>query len=161
MMRGRLRVILLLLVMLMLLPVIAGCSDDQPAVEQPAVLKVLDTDERSFYGMYGDYMSALYPNTTIKVITSKAISDYSLPFKELVKGYRDLIQQEQPDLIIIRNNQMYRALADQGLLTDLSPYINEAGLDDNHIHPGVFEIMQQNRDGQLYGMSPSFDALQL
>ncbi|MWC30301.1 ABC transporter substrate-binding protein [Paenibacillus sp. MMS18-CY102] len=150
-----------LLTAILLLPTLAGCSDEPTVKERPEVLKVLDTDAMNFNMLYGDYINALYPDTTIKLITSKAISDYSLPFKERIKGYIDLVQREQPDLIIIRNNQTYRALADQGLLADLSPYMNKAGLNDGHIHPGVLEIMKQNKDGQLYGIAPAFDALQL
>jgi multiple sugar transport system substrate-binding protein len=147
--------------LLSLLLVLAGCSDGAEQVKEPDVLKVADWDEMNFYSMYGDYLNAVYPNTRIEFISAKDASDYKVTAAERTKRWKKLIEQEQPDLIVIRDDMTYRELADAGLLTDLSPYMQSSGITDEQIHPGVLELMKQNRDGLPYGMSTIFTASKL
>ncbi|GFN29921.1 extracellular solute-binding protein [Paenibacillus xylaniclasticus] len=140
---------------------LAGCADEPNALEQPAILKVADTDEVNFYRMYGDYMSAAFPDTTIEFISTEQASDYRLSVSERNKRWIELVRKEQPDLIVLRDDETYRALADEGLLADLSPYMQGSRIMEEQLHPGVIELMKQNRDGQVYGLAPTFSALQL
>jgi len=143
-----------------LLLVLSGCSDGEEQVKQPDILKVADIDEMNFYSMYGDYLNAVYPNTRIEFISAKAASDWNASFEEREKRWKRLIESEQPDLIVMREDEIYQALADEGLLTDLSPYMQSSDLSEQ-IHPGVLELMKQNRDSLPYGMATLFTASKL
>lgn len=147
-------------VLLLLLIVLGGCSDGEEPVKQPDVLKVADIDEMNFYSMYGDYLNAVYPDTRIQFISAKEASDYQAPFEERAKRWKQLVESEQPDLIVMRDDEIYQSLADEGLLTDLSPYMQSAGITEQ-IHPGVLELMKQNHDGLPYGMASVFSASRL
>ncbi|PWV97279.1 multiple sugar transport system substrate-binding protein [Paenibacillus cellulosilyticus] len=146
--------------LLLLLLVLAGCSDGQEQAKEPDVLKVADIDENNFYSMYGDYLNAAYPNTRIEFISAKDASDWKVSFEERAKRWKQLVQIEQPDLIVLRDDEIYQSLADEGLLTDLSPYMQSSGITEQ-IHPGVLELMKQNRDGLPYGMATIFTATKL
>jgi len=143
-----------------LLLVLSGCSDGEEQVKQPDILKVADIDEMNFYSMYGDYLNAVYPNTRIEFISAKAASDWNASFEEREKRWKRLIESEQPELIVMREDEIYQALADEGLLTDLSSFMQSSDLSEQ-IHPGVLELMKQNRDSLPYGMATLFTASKL
>ncbi|MBD3921611.1 carbohydrate ABC transporter substrate-binding protein [Paenibacillus sp. PR3] len=151
----------LLVLMLIAMLVMVGCSDEQEPVKQPDELKVADWDENNFNILYGDYLNSFYPNTSIQFISTGTASDYQVSTEEQTRRWKQLLEQEQPDLVVIRDNSTYRFLADAGLLTDLSPYMQSSGITDEQIHPGVLELMKQNRDGLPYGMATGFLASML
>lgn len=146
--------------LLMLMLVLAGCSEGQEQAKEPDVLKVADIDEMNFYNMYGDYLNAVYPNTRIQFISAKSASDWNASFEVRAKRWKQLVETEQPDLIVMRDDEIYQALADEGLLTDLSPYMQSSGVTEQ-IHPGVLELMKQNRDGMPYAMATVFSTSKL
>jgi len=148
--------------MLLTLLALGGCSDERAAeAEAPAVLKVADVDQRNFYNMYGDYIGAVYPDTDIQLITTSAATDYKISREERLQRWKELLANETPDLIVIRDDETYRMLADEGLLVDLAPFMQASQLSDKQLHPGVIEYMKQNRDGLMYGMGTTFSATRL
>ncbi|WP_164779802.1 ABC transporter substrate-binding protein [Paenibacillus kobensis] len=149
------------LLMLLVLLGLGGCSDEPDEAQQPAVLKVADTNEQNFYRLYGDYISAVFPDARIELVSTQAASDYTVSAAERQKRWVELVRREQPDLIVLWEDEIYRALANEGLLADLSPYMKDSGVTQEQIHPGVLELMKQNRDGRIYGMAPGFSASQL
>ncbi|WP_224753936.1 ABC transporter substrate-binding protein [Paenibacillus terricola] len=149
-----------IVVVLSTLLMLSGCSDGEEQAKQPDVLKVADVDEMNFYSMYGDYLNAVYPNTQIQFISANDASDYRVSFEERAKRWKQLIQNEQPDLIVLRDSETYHVLADEGLLSDLTPYMKSSGVAEQ-IHPGVLELMNQNRDSLPYGMATVFSASKL
>ncbi|PWV97280.1 multiple sugar transport system substrate-binding protein [Paenibacillus cellulosilyticus] len=159
MVMARYRLLLLSLCTAIGLMGLTGCADDDnssAAVKQ--VLKVLDSNEWSFNTNYGDYVNAAFPNVEVQVIPSSSAMDYKLSSAERLKRMKALIESEQPDLIMLSDDSMYTALADEGLLGDLSFYLAQNKELEQHIHPGILEQMRYNRDGALYALTPDLQA---
>lgn len=143
---------------LLLALVLAGCSEDRR--EQPAKvhLKVLDSNEYGFNMMYGDYVNAAFPNVEVEVVPMGEANSYKLSLKDRIQKMKTLIATEQPDLIMLSDDSMYRALADEGMLGELSAYLTAEPELEKHIHPGVMEQMRNARNGELYGLSTDISA---
>ncbi|WP_164779801.1 ABC transporter substrate-binding protein [Paenibacillus kobensis] len=141
----------------MLTLVLAGCSEDRQKVSAQVHLKVLDSSEQGFYQMYGDYVTAAFPNVEVEVIPS-GMNNYQLSFKDRLQKFKSLILTEQPDLIMLSDNDMYHALADDGLFSELSVHLAAEPELEKHIQPGVLEQMRNARRGGLYGLSADFSA---
>lgn len=135
---------------------LTGCMDDHHEVGAKQVLKVLDSDERNFNTNYGDYVNAAFPELEIEVISSSEAMDYKLSADERLKRMKALIEGEQPDLILLQDTDMYKSLADEGLLDDLSLFLSQDKTLASHIYPGILEEMKHNRDELLYGLSPDW-----
>lgn len=149
------RLLVLMISAVLVLAGLTGCTEDKGETAKKQVLKVMDSSEWSFSMEYGDYINAAFPNLEVQVISTSDAMDYALPREERLKRMKELIASEQPDLILLGDDSMYKALADEGLLNDLSVYLSEDNNLEQHIHPGIIEQMKQNRDGALYALTPN------
>ncbi|GFN29920.1 hypothetical protein PCURB6_01800 [Paenibacillus curdlanolyticus] len=159
--RGWRRCVVLGLILTLLAFVAAGCTEERKEERAQVQLKVLDYNKQSFYSTYGDYIAAAFPNVNVEVVPTEGMFDVKLPFKERLQQLTTLITTEQPDLIFLSDNDMYHALADEGLLSELSAFLAADPELEQHIHPGVLEHMRNERSGELYGLAADFSVLLL
>jgi len=153
---GTYRLLMLMMRAALILAGLTGCADDEGVAAERQVLKVLDSNELSFNMYYGDYVNAAFPNVEIEVVPSAGIMDYKKSPEERLKRMKALIEEGKPDLILIQDQDMYEALANEGLLDDLSFFLSKDKTLASHIYPGILEEMKRNRDGLLYGLSPDW-----
>ncbi|GMK40523.1 hypothetical protein PCCS19_35790 [Paenibacillus sp. CCS19] len=153
--RGIFRLLVFMMSAALVLTGLTGCTEDKGETAKKQVLKVMDSSELNFNLEYGDYINAAFPNVEIQVISTSDAMNYALPSSERLKRMKELIANEQPDLIMLGDDSMYKALANEGLLSDLSVYLSEDHNLEQHIHPGIVEQMKQNRDGALYALTPN------
>lgn len=102
-------------------------------------------DEQSFYKNYGNYIIQKYPQISFRFIKANIHENPD----ELV---RDL-DKYNPDLIISQK-YTYFSLQEQGLLSDLSPFIKSDEISLDQYYPEMIKVLR-DESGQLQGMSPS------
>ncbi|MFC4102355.1 ABC transporter substrate-binding protein [Paenibacillus xanthanilyticus] len=135
---------------LVLLMLATGCAEQAETRVQPA-LKVLAASQAEFDRNYGDYIAAAFPELEVTVIETNAANPVGITEAQV----EQLLQAEQPDLICIAfNPNLYRGLAADGLLTDLSASMKADGLAETDYYAGMIEGLRI--DGTLYGLAPTF-----
>lgn len=136
----------------------AGCTvEEDPAATTVRPLKILMPEE-SFQQGYRDYFDTVFPGLEVETVwTELTIEElYRLPDPEaeLLK----IVDLHQPDLVITTDPDLYRRLADEELLVELTDWLQDAGLQEGDYHPGMLAQMRHNEQGGLYGFSPAFNA---
>jgi multiple sugar transport system substrate-binding protein len=137
---------------------LAGCSsggeskDKVPDPGEPVTLKVAYFNEQSFYQSYGNVFNAKYPNVEFEIIPTMDVSMQ----KDPVQAMSDLIDAEQPDVVLLTMEQ-YETLAADGKLYDLDAMVQQSGFDIENIVEGVVQLLRDSGGGKLYGLSPSFN----
>ncbi|MFB9324774.1 ABC transporter substrate-binding protein [Paenibacillus aurantiacus] len=139
-----------LLAMLLAAALLGGCVEERaPATKAP--IKIAVKNESWYSYLYGDYIEAAFPDQPIELIVTEP-DDRQPPTYE---QYKRLLAEAQPDLIM-DDRDFYRRLAEDGLLADLSARMKADGMDEARYFRGMTEGMRIG--GQLYGLSPWFDA---
>ncbi|RXZ79157.1 carbohydrate ABC transporter substrate-binding protein [Paenibacillaceae bacterium] len=133
--------------------ILAGCAQPKKAESLP-VLKIFSQPE-SFDFFYRDLFEAAFPELPIEVVFTENKNYFTEdnPNEVLKKA----IEQTSPDLIFFTGEPLYRELAEEGKLVDLSIWLNKRdGLSTEAMHPGILERLRSNEAGQLYGLAPVF-----
>lgn len=145
-----LRNMIVLLVVLMHLLLVVGCKEQEPTVKKP--IKIAYNDEESFYNQYGDYFDAVFPNLDIKIIPTKSIYDYS--GFGMLKEYERIMDQEQPDLVILWP-LWFKEMVNHDKFYDITTFV-EKDLDADQLYPIALEWLKSAGQGKLYGLNSHF-----
>ncbi|MFB9324773.1 ABC transporter substrate-binding protein [Paenibacillus aurantiacus] len=139
----------------LLLMLATGCTE-QAAMRERPVLKVVAASQQEYDQYYGDYVAAAFPELEVKIIETAA----AYPDGITEAQYEQLLQAEQPDLLCLWfNPAMYRSLAENGVLADLSARMRADGLAESDYYGGMIEELQVA--GTLYGFAPTFQTSSL
>jgi len=145
-----LRNTIVLLVILMHLLLVVGCKEPESTVRKP--IKIAYNDEESFYNQYGDYFDAVFPNLDIKIIPTKSVLDQ--PDSAAIKEYERIIDQEQPDLVMLWPI-WFREMVNHEKLYDITTFV-EKDLDVDQLYPIALEWLKSAGQGKLYGLNSHF-----
>lgn len=130
---------------------ISGCSEKAPA-QVEGNLKILYWDEDMFTKDFGFLILSTFPDLDYDVVPL-AISNNGGK-QELF----ELINREQPDLVMMRSYEEYLQYIDQGILESLDPYIASEEFKVSSYNAGVIQMLRDNEDHTLYGLSPNFSS---
>lgn len=132
----------------------AGCSS-APAKEKEihSSLKIMYVDAAYFAIQYGDVFTAKYPNIDVEVIPMSSI--YQGDTQDLTKALADLVEKEQPDVIMLRMDD-YEKFSAEGKLMELTTLIERDKYDIGNIYPALIDILKDKGEGKLFGLAPSF-----
>ncbi|MBW7457684.1 ABC transporter substrate-binding protein, partial [Paenibacillus sepulcri] len=131
----------------------SGCSDSSTAQKPADVLKVAGVDETTFEFYYQDYFDLVYPDLPVELV---AMGDIYQD-KDPIKAYKQLIEKEKPDIIILPS-AYYSPLADQGLLEDLTGWMSRSDMAETDYQPGAIAMLKDNEENKIYGLAPSYDS---
>ncbi|TYP71857.1 extracellular solute-binding protein [Paenibacillus methanolicus] len=144
------RALPMMLLLLIAAALLGGCAEENTAAaKRPLKIAVVNEDWYRYF--YGDYIEAAFPDQPIELIVTET-DDRQPPTYE---QYKRQLAETQPDLIL-DDRDFYRRLAEDGLLADLSVRMKADGMDEKRYLRGMLEGMKVG--GQLYGLSPWFDA---
>ncbi|MFC4102354.1 ABC transporter substrate-binding protein [Paenibacillus xanthanilyticus] len=129
---------------------LGGCAEENAAAAK-TTLKIAVVNESWYRHFYGDYIEAAFPEQPIELIVTEPDDRHPPTYEQ----YKRQLAETQPDLIL-NDRDFYRRLAEDGLLSDLSARMQADGMDENRYFRGMLEGMKVG--GQLYGLSPWFDA---
>lgn len=134
----------------------AGCSAGpaQKAEEQRS-FKVMFSDEGYFYQTYGDLFSMRYKNIDIEVVSTQSMYSGGNDQTDYKKAFKDFIDKEQPDLLLLDTDN-YETFAAEGKLLELDPLLERDKYDTETIFPGLIEMLKEKGGGKLYGLAPTF-----
>lgn len=139
------------IVVLVILIVLTGCSQESKVPEGNVKLKVLAWNERVFNETYGNYFMARYPNYDLDVIS---LIEYIKAGDDISKVVNDLISTENPDVVVLPMDQ-YELLRDQNKLIPLNARIKKDGFDLKAISPAITDYLTDDQS-QIHGLAPSF-----
>ncbi|SDS49205.1 ABC-type glycerol-3-phosphate transport system, substrate-binding protein [Paenibacillaceae bacterium GAS479] len=127
-----------------------GCSNtaEQDEHTETASISVLYYDESSFFQMYGDLIRAEFPNLTLVVIPTKGLDTNQV---------EELMEQKQPDLMVIDNLGLFSRLINDGKLTSLELESDES-FKFAEINPIIIDSLKEVGNGKLYGLAPFFNS---
>lgn len=140
----------------------AGCADGggddewkpvPSGAQEKKLLKVVYSSEAAFYNDYGNLFLTKYPNAEFQVL---ALSE-TRGEGDAIDNYRKVIEERQPDVLLLDENQ-YEALAREGRLLDLEAPIRDSGFDAENLLPGVVDLLKERGGGRLYGLANTFES---
>jgi multiple sugar transport system substrate-binding protein len=100
------------------------------------------TADRFFETVIGNKLRAAFPNVKIKYATW----DFPVRYDELLNA------GVVPDIIIDNPNRIDRELEPRGWVGDMTPMIEESGIDLSLLNQGAVEFVKSRSDGGIYGM---------
>ncbi|MBA9086182.1 multiple sugar transport system substrate-binding protein [Fontibacillus solani] len=144
---------LLLLLILMSGMVIAGCTNGNTVLkdDEPMNLKVMYYNQDQFFQDYGNLFLLKNPHIEIEVVSTQSLSKASDP----VAAFDELIEKEQPDVILL-NSSNFKAYAAEEKLMELDSLIERDQYNTETIYPALLELLRKDGNGKLYGLSPTF-----
>ncbi|MDQ0089990.1 multiple sugar transport system substrate-binding protein [Paenibacillus anaericanus] len=134
---------------------VVGCSagPGKETVKEKSSLKVMFYSEDWFYQQYGDLFAMKHPEIEIEVVSHQSI--YSGENTDSVQAFKDLVEKEQPDILMLDTSN-YETFASDGKLMELDTLIARDKYPTETIYPGLMELLKEEGGGKLYGLSPSF-----
>ncbi|MEF3308871.1 extracellular solute-binding protein [Paenibacillus sp. GYB004] len=114
-------------------------------------IKVQWADGMSFMSRYGNAFIIQYPNMDVDAVSSPPYD----PQKERAVQFEEFIEKEKPDVVYVPM-EVYKKLADKGLLLPLDPFIQKEKYDLGVFQESVVETIREAGGGKLYGMAPNF-----
>lgn len=155
-MKSRMLHKVLMLVMCCLL--VAGCTTSKSKTEEKAnmksSIKVMYFDQGYFFQQYGDLFTVNYPNIEIQVVSTQSLYNGG-GFTDYSKAMQELIDKEQPDVLML-NTDTYEKYAADGKVQELDSLIERDKYPIDNIYPALIELLKEKGAGKLYGLSPSF-----
>ncbi|GGD46796.1 ABC transporter substrate-binding protein [Paenibacillus nasutitermitis] len=129
-----------------------GCMKGPSEEKTPSQLVIAVNSAISYEYGYRDYLEAAFPDLTVKLVEMKVDVN-----QDMVQQLKQFIREEQPDLITGAFGY-YVALADNGLLENLTARLSGSGMSEDDFQPGVMERLKQTDNGELYGLAPAFNS---
>ncbi|WP_128895840.1 ABC transporter substrate-binding protein [Longirhabdus pacifica] len=151
-------------VLLFLFVSVIGCSNGGDTInhteDEPQVIKIMGQwwDEQFFYEQFGNYYMFQHPNVEFEVISInnlyEKVDEEEIEFEEAL---HQLIIEEQPDVFILQQDELFSDLAANNHLMDLSTLITDTEFDIENINENIIEFVKTMGGGTLYGLPTSFD----
>lgn len=142
------------IITLVILLLLTGCMEKStPELFNPnqeVTLTVWAADEKRFMQKYGVPFNNKYPNVRVKTV---------VPEEGAIDWNKELARQK-PDLLVVDKKQ-YQELANAGLLQDLEQTMADTGWELEDLFPVVPELLKDNHDGLLYGVSATLQSTAL
>lgn len=134
---------------------VVGCSagPGKETVKEVSPLRVMFYSEDYFYQQYGDLFAMKHPEIEIEVVSQQSI--YNGENTDYVQAFKDLVEKEQPDILMLDNSN-YGTFASDGKLMELDTMIARDKYPTETIYPGLMDLLKEEGGGKLYGLSPSF-----
>jgi len=135
---------------------LAGCSfgsGSKSNENEQSTFRVMYYDENQFFQDYGMLFTALYPNIEIEVVSTQRM--YRQETTDYEAAFKTFIEEEKPDLIMLSGDQ-YKKYAEEGMLYDLSAFIEKDKYNTEGIVPGMLDYLKELGGGQLFAMAPTF-----
>ncbi|SDF33903.1 ABC-type glycerol-3-phosphate transport system, substrate-binding protein [Fontibacillus panacisegetis] len=142
------RMILFLAVILLL----AGCSPSAETESIEGKQKILYWDDKMFDDDYGSFVSTALPELDYEIVYLNGGTT-----KELI----DYVKQKNPDVIFMRNHDEYLQFIEAGMLAEIDTLIKREHYDISSMHQGVIDMLRNNEEKKLYGLSPTFSNMVL
>lgn len=138
--------------------IVSACSSKSTGVkpldkDEKAVVKVMFYDEQQFFTQYGNLFTSKFPNVEIQVVSMQSVNGMNVTDRE--KAFKDLVEKEKPDVMMLDTAQ-YEELAADNKLLDLGSLIEDEEFLGAEILPAVVEVLKEKGGGKLYGLTPSF-----
>lgn len=121
--------------------------------DEKAVVKVLYYDEQQFFTQYGNLFNGKFPNVEIQVVSTQSLYNGNVTDRD--KAFKELIEKENPDVLMLDTTQYEKLAADNKLL-DLGGLLEDEEFLGGDILPAVVEVLKEKGSGKLYGLAPSF-----
>ncbi|WP_127532056.1 ABC transporter substrate-binding protein [Paenibacillus kobensis] len=143
---------------LVLALLVQGCANGDKAAysmkeEETGTLKVMFHSDSYFYQQYGNLFNAKFPNIELQVVNMQDL--YKEGVTDYKKALEDLIEKENPDVLMLNLDQ-YTKYAEENKLLDLEPMLQEEDFKSADIWPGSLKLLREKGGGKLFGLSPDF-----
>ena len=151
-------VLLLLTIMSLLGGCFGGNSEMAPLKDGKGKLRIVYKDEESFNRDYGNLFLMKYPDIEVEVIAQDELFEQfeqNSSF-ELNEEKKRVIEKYKPDVLLL-NESMFEAFAQDGRLYDLDMVINQDKYDIDGFMPGLIDKLKEKGNGKLYGLTPYFE----
>ncbi|GGH33388.1 ABC transporter substrate-binding protein [Paenibacillus segetis] len=134
---------------------VVGCSAGagKETTKERQSLRVMFWDENYFFQQYGDLFAMKYPNIDIEVVNQQSM--YNEEVTDYDKAFNDFVEKEQPDVVLLDTSKLETFISD-GKLLELDPLIARDKYNTDTIYPGLIDLLKEQGNGKLFGMSPSF-----
>ncbi|OUS76611.1 hypothetical protein B1748_10960 [Paenibacillus sp. MY03] len=153
--KRKLRTPVMILAMISLFNIIAGCTESSESDDERVQLKVLSLSEKGFYSTYGVPFMSRFPNVDIEVVTLPLFLEES-PQQRKDKQIQ-FIESEQPDILLL-SEQQFKDVSSENLLMELDTLLNQ-DKDKQFLSgmvPTVTDYIRSIGSGRLYGLSNRF-----
>lgn len=110
-------------------------------------IKVAHVKASLFERRFGQLLQEQFPNVDIVVVDDGFLEERN-------KG--EWLEQHKPDLVMLFNQEEYQQLASEGYLADLESFIENDAFDLDSYIPEILEILRDNNQHRLYGLSTHF-----
>ncbi|WHX48647.1 extracellular solute-binding protein [Paenibacillus woosongensis] len=144
------------LFLIMCLVLVAGCTSN-PGSKEPEQqsLRVMFWDENYFFQQYGDLFAMQHPNIEIEVVSTNNIYRDMGPDGDYDKAFKDFIDKEQPDVLMVSIDQMETYIS-EGKIRELDTLIERDKYSIDTIYPALIELLKERGDNKIYGLTPNF-----
>ncbi|WP_187434303.1 ABC transporter substrate-binding protein [Paenibacillus methanolicus] len=111
-------------------------------------------NEDNFSQLYGNSFNLKFPNIEIEVVEVSSLAGGG----NADTAFHDLIEKENPDVILMSGVSQYSELVEKNTLLDLEPMLLEEDFKSADLLPASLQLLREKGDGKLYGISPYFSA---
>jgi len=137
----------------------AGCTSGTAQEQgQKSRFKIMFSDESYFYQEYGDLYTISHPDVEIEVVSMNSLINYSdTKSFDHAKAFSDFVDKEMPDIVLLSSsNGDYQKFVEDGKLMELDSLIQRDKYDLDTFYSGMVDVLKEEGDGKLYGLSPTF-----
>ena len=168
-MKERNKLLLLTLSLMLLVPLVAGCSGEPKQNEQERVLRIGvlygGGDEQYIRQQYTDIFEYTNGGISIDIVPAVDTSGYRYadpaerdknpdPVGEMQK----LMTGANPVDVVILDTDAFQEIVRDGNLKQLDPLIQKDNFDTSDIIPSVLDTIKTMGDGNIYGLAPTFSS---
>ncbi len=147
---------ILLITVTLLSLVLSGCQQKEKVPEGPRQVRIATLDENVYKLEFKPFFSGQFPDWDITVLPMNDLKLYEKKGPEAIQLFTEFLEREKPDLVIM-NSILYEVLADKEIFRDLGEWVSrDDGVNLDSFVPGVIDILKDNEEGKLFGLSPGF-----
>lgn len=132
---------------------ITGCKKEIEAPQEIKTIKLMFSNEHQYRGQYQNLLDFKFPEYRFQLIYYQPIHQPGVT----VDDYISFIKEHTPDLIVMPElPEAFSTFIEHGLLADLDPYIRRDRFDLDAMVPSIIELLRNQGDGRLYGLTNGF-----
>ncbi|MBP1990583.1 ABC transporter substrate-binding protein [Paenibacillus eucommiae] len=122
---------------------------------EEGIIKAVVWNEQMFNQRYGNLFTIQYPQIELQLVSAAALGRTGKNFNE---EFSELIDTEQPDIILFPNADLFEIWASEGKLQELDPLIQASKFDVDSMDPNALDYLKARGNGRLFGLSPTFNS---